>query len=184
MTHLIGITGCARAGKDSFGAVLAKHGFKRTAFANALKSAVAYIANEDTNLYFDDDAKEEYTDALETTRRMALQKVGSAIRNSLGPETWVRRVIRAWEAQGKPATVVTDVRYANEALAIRANGGLIVRVVRPGSGLSGEAGQHESEAGLPDELVDIEVVNDGTLAELNQEALKIVRLCSMGTYDV
>lgn len=177
MNKLIGITGLARAGKDEFGKIFVKHGFKRTAFANALKSATAYIANEESTLYFDDEAKEEYTEALQTTRRMALQKVGSAVRNALGPETWVRRVIRAWDAQGNPPTVITDCRYPNEAQAIRDRGGLIVRIVRPDNvGLSGEAAQHESENGLPDDLVDIEIVNDGTLGELAAEALKIVRM--------
>lgn len=177
MSKLIGITGLARSGKDSFGNILvSKHGFKRTAFANALKTAVAYIANEDTTLYFDDETKELYTEALDTTRRMALQKVGSAVRLALGPDTWVRRVIRAWEAQGCPPTVITDVRYENEAEAIRSRGGIIVRVVRPGSGLTGEAAQHESEMRLADNLVDIEIVNDGTLSELAFEARKVALL--------
>lgn len=176
MTQLIGITGIARSGKDEFGLALAKYGFKRTAFASALKVAVAYIANEETNLYFADDTKEEYTEALKTTRRMALQKVGSAVRASLGPDTWVRRVIRAWDAQGNPPTVVTDLRFANEAQAIRERGGIIVRITRPGSGLTGEAAAHESEAGLPDDMVDVEIVNDGTLSELQAEAKKVAIL--------
>ena len=183
MSKLIGITGVARSGKDSFAAHFTKYGFKRTAFANALKTAVAYIANEDSTLYFGDDTKEEYTEALQTTRRMALQKVGSAVRNSLGPDTWVRRVIRAWDAQGNPPTVVTDLRFPNEALAIRERGGLIVRIVRPGSGLTGEAAAHESEAGLPDDLVDIEIVNDGTLSELAAEAKKVVALAGIEVSD-
>jgi hypothetical protein len=179
MSILIGITGSARAGKDSFGSHFVKYGFKRTAFANALKTATAYIANEDSTLYFGDDTKEEYTEALQTTRRMALQKVGSAVRNSLGPDTWVRRVIRAWDAQGNPPTVVTDVRYPNEARAIRERGGLIVRITRPGAGLTGEAATHESENGLPDDLVDVEIVNDGTLSELQAEAKKVAAMAGI-----
>jgi hypothetical protein len=179
MTNLIGITGLARSGKDSFSATFVKHGFKRAAFANALKTTVAYIANEEAPLYFDDVTKEEYTEALGMTRRSALQKMGSAVRDTLGKDTWVNRTIRGWIAQGRQPTVITDCRYENEAMAIRNNGGIIVRIVRPGSGLQGEQGAHESEAGLPDELVDIEIVNDGTLGELAVEALKVVRLAGV-----
>lgn len=182
-TSLIGIAGRAKSGKDETGKLFLKYGFKRTAFANALKAATAYIANEESNLYFDEASKEEYTEALLTTRRMALQKVGVAVRNSLGPDTWVRRVMRAWDAQGNPPTVITDVRFQNEAQAIRERGGIIIRIVRAGSGLSGEAATHESENGLPDDLVDIEIVNDGTLGELADEVRKVVKMCGMESSD-
>lgn len=184
MSNLIGITGLARSGKDEFSKTFVKHGFKRAAFANALKMTTAYIANEDSGLYFDDVTKEEFSEALGMTRRSALQKMGSAVRDTLGVDTWVNRTIRGWIAQGCQPTVITDVRYPNEAQAIREQGGVIVRIVRPGSGLQGEQGQHESERGLPDELVDIEVTNDGTLGELAAEALKVVRLSGLGASDV
>jgi hypothetical protein len=176
MTKLIGITGLARSGKDSFSLTFVRHGYKRAAFANALKTATAYIANEDSALYFDEVTKEEHSDALGMTRRSALQKMGSAVRDTLGEDTWVNRTIRGWIAQGQQPTVITDVRYPNEASAIKAQGGIIVRIVRPGSGLKGEQGAHESERGLDDSLVDIEIVNDGTLGELAAEALKVVNM--------
>jgi hypothetical protein len=184
MTALIGITGLARSGKDEFSRTFVAHGFKRAAFANALKVTVAYIANEDQPLYFDDVTKEEFSEALGMTRRSALQKMGSAVRDTLGVDTWVNRSIRGWIAQGRQPTVITDCRYPNEARAIRAEGGIIVRIVRPGAGLQGEQAAHESEAGLPDDLVDIEIINDGTLGELAAEALKVVRLSGMGVSDV
>lgn len=183
MTQLIGITGLARSGKDAFSVTFVKHGFKRAAFANALKVATAYIANEESTLYFDDETKEEFTDALGMTRRSALQKMGSSVRDTLGVDTWVNRTIRGWIAQGKQPTVITDCRYENEARAIKAQGGVIVRIVRPGSGLKGEQAAHESERGLPDDLVDIEIVNDGSLSELAAEALKVVRLAGAGAEE-
>jgi len=174
MTTLIGITGLARSGKDEFSKTFVKHGFKRAAFANALKTTVAYIANEDAPLYFDDVTKEEFSDALGMTRRSALQLMGSAVRDTLGVDTWVNRTIRGWKAQGRQPTVITDCRYPNEAEAIKAEGGIIVRIIRPGAGLTGVQGAHESERGLPDDLVDIEITNDGSLGELAAEALKVI----------
>lgn len=176
MTKLIGITGLARAGKDEFAKTLAGHGYKRASFASALKVATAYIANEESNLYFDEVTKEEHSDALGMTRRAALQKMGASVRDTLGKDTWINRLIRGWVAQGSLPTVITDCRYPNEAEAIRAAGGMIVRVIRPGSGLKGELALHESEAGISDDLVDIEILNDGSLSELAAEAMKVVRM--------
>lgn len=174
MTKLIGVAGRAHSGKDAFAAACVKHGYKRIAFADALKVATAHIANEESHLFFDDISKEEFSKALGMTRREALQKVGKAVRDSVGPETWVNRALNEWEASGYPATVISDVRYPNEAEAIRRHGGFVIRLVRPGAGLEGEAAGHESEAGIPDNLIDVEIHNDGTLGELSAEAAKIV----------
>lgn len=175
-TKLIGITGLARSGKDSFALILGRHGYHRIAFADALKKATAKIANEDSHLFFDDFAKEQFSEALGMTRRIALQRVGQAVRESLGKDTWVNRALRQWESLDRPATVISDCRYENEALAIRKLGGIIVRMVRPGAGLTGEAAGHASEVQLPDGLVDVEINNDGTLGELVDEARKIALL--------
>ena len=173
MTQLIGITGKARAGKDSFANALVQCGYQRVAFADALKLATAVIANEPIHLFFDEVTKEYHTDALGMTRRKALQAVGKAVRDSLGEHVWVNRALANWKSQGKPLTVVTDVRYPNEADAVRALGGIIIRINRDGSGLDGDLGAHESERRLSDDLVDIEVFNDGTVGELHAEARKI-----------
>ena len=179
MPLLIGISGRAKAGKDSFASALVQRRFQRIAFADALKIATAVIANEPTHLYFDEVAKELHTDALGMTRRKALQAVGKAVRDSLGEQVWVNRTLADWASRGKPDTVITDVRYPNEALAIRQRGGTVIRINREGAGLAGELAQHESEQRLSDDLVDIEVFNDGTLGDLHAEARKIVAILQL-----
>lgn len=174
MTILIGVTGRARVGKDSFASACVKRGFVRLAFADALKVATAYLAHEDAQLFFDDVTKEEHCEVLGMTRRRALQNVGKALREAVGPDIWINRALSDWDRRGKPDTVISDVRYENEADAIRRLGGTVVRINRAGAGLAGEAGQHESEKPLPDYLIDIEIDNDGTLGELQWEARKIV----------
>lgn len=174
MPLLIGITGRARSGKDSFANALVQQGLRRIAFADALKLATAVIANEPSHLFFDEVTKEYHTDALGMTRRKALQALGKAVRDNLGEDVWVNRALAQWAAEGKPATVVTDVRYENEAVAIRQRGGTIIRIHREGAGLQGELGKHESENPLSEELVDIEVFNNGTLGDLHAEARKIL----------
>ena len=69
----------------------------------------------------------------------------------------------------RPGTpvVLTDVRFPNEAEAIQAAGGRLVRVVRPGQDTSD---QHISETALDDLVADVEIQNDGTLDELRAAA--------------
>ena len=77
---------------------------------------------------------------------------------------------------GMPARLaISDVRFPNEADAIRAFGGLVVRVERPGVGpING----HESEIALDGYDFDLVVVNDGTLDELTDEMEAVLASCS------
>jgi hypothetical protein len=78
-----------------------------------------------------------------------------------------RRERRDDEVEG---VVIPDVRFANEVEAVRRAGGFVVRLVRPGAGLSGMAGMHPSEreqAEIPDSAFDAVVQNDSTIDALN-----------------
>lgn len=73
--------------------------------------------------------------------------------------------------------LITDVRYANEMQAIRNAGGRIIRIRRPGSGLSGEAAQHASETeqdAIPDSAFDGVIMNDGTLEQFRARTLAAI----------
>ena len=175
---LLGITGRARAGKDTFAAELIKLGYKRLAFADAVKQVTALIANEPTHLYYDDIEKEAHCPALGVTRRKAMQLVGTeGGRKLFGDNLWVDRALRGWIEDGRPPTVVTDVRFDNEAKAILALGGHIIRITRPDNvGLQGAAALHASERGVSEDLIDVEVVNNGTVGDLWAEARKLRQL--------
>lgn len=173
---LVGITGRAGAGKDSLGAAFVRAGYRRIAFADPLKEATAVIAGEPSHLFFTAEGKSGFSPVLNATRRAALQGIGKAVRDALDVDVWVRRALDEWHRLGRPKTVITDVRYDNEAGLIRKFGGTVIRVVRPGYDLlQGVEATHESEAGIPDRLVDYELVNNGTLAELHIEGRKIIQ---------
>lgn len=172
---LIGITGLAHSGKDSLAACFARSGFQRKAFADSLKAVTALIAGEPSHLYFGETSKEEFCDTLGMTRREALQKVGVGMRQAIGPDVWVKRLLQGWVDTGLAPTVISDCRFENEAQAIRDLGGIIIQIVRPGAGLSGNAASHVSENGIDDELIDFVVNNDGTLGDLAVEAGKILK---------
>lgn len=168
MNILIGVTGKARAGKDTFAKGLVARGFQRVAFADPLKYITAHIADEPSSLYHDDVTKEEYSEGLGMTRRKGLQLLGTeGVRNVFGPDIWANRALRRWVRNGRPNTVITDVRFDNEADLIIAHGGFVVRIVRPGHDnlVSGAAG-HVSEQGVSDERVLITVENSGTVEQL------------------
>lgn len=182
MTILIGITGRARAGKDTLAQIFVQQGLRQVAFADPIKAIASIVSGEPISNFYADDLKELHSAALGMTRRRAMQLIGTDMfREAFGPDVWSRCRMAQWEAAGKPATAVSDVRYDNEAQAIRSAGGIVVRIVRPDNvGLTGEVALHSSERGVSDDLVDIEIVNDGTIGELKHEALKVLTLLESG----
>ena len=93
------------------------------------------------------------------TARVMLQTLGTEWgRASVDPDIWVKAAMR--EADyflGWPDSrvIFDDVRFANEAVAIRAAGGKVYRVSRKDFEASND--NHISELGLPAELIDGEV---------------------------
>ena len=83
--------------------------------------------------------------------------------------------MRAWARvveQSPGANIVADdVRFENEAVAIRARGGVIVRVVRPGAWPGPSA--HASEKG--GFRADLTLKNDGDVAALAAAVDALVR---------
>ena len=172
---LQGITGKAYSGKDTFGEAFIRAGYRRISFAEPLKEAVAIIAGEPTHLFHSAEGKEGFSPVLNCTRRHALQAVGKGVRDVLDQDVWVRRALDEWDRMGRPNAVITDVRYDNEADLIRQYGGTVVKIERPNQvGLSGEAALHESERGISEHLIDIVIMNDGTIGELHAEARKLI----------
>jgi hypothetical protein len=118
-------------------------GFERVRFAGPLKAMMAALGL--TPAEIDGDRKELPCDLLRgKTPRHAMQTIGTEWgRKLIGDDLW----IRAWRAAvdrlpaGTPV-VVDDCRFPNEAEAIKAAGGIIVRIERPGAGT---ASVHESE---------------------------------------
>lgn len=189
----IGLIGRARAGKDTAAAILAQHhGYERRAFADTLKATltdadpfvrVTPDEHRDLEALGWPRVHEWHRDqfyrlselvaalGMEATKntvadaRRLLQGLGVAVRDHLDPDAWIRPVIGAIQAREAPRIVVTDVRFPNEAAAIRAAGGVLVRIVRPSHHLPA-AGLHVSETALDDFRVQGTVVNDGTLADL------------------
>lgn len=147
---IIGLCGLAGSGKTTIANHLVEHhGFVRLPFAGPLKAMAAAFGLGPRELA--GDLKEVPSDLLcGRTPRQFMQLLGTEFgRELIGENVWVR----AWErALGDLATdgfrplrvVADDMRFPNEAAAIRARGGVVVQLIREGAG-SASGGGHASE---------------------------------------
>jgi hypothetical protein len=131
--RLLGLCGAIGAGKTTAArSLVARHGFFRVPFAAPLKAMLLALGLPAAAL--EGAAKEAPHPFLAgRTPRQAMQWLGTEWgRDLIGPDFWVA----AWRARLTPlapgGVVADDVRFANEAAAIRALGGLIVEITRPG----------------------------------------------------
>lgn len=75
--------------------------------------------------------------------------------------------------------VITDIRFENEAKAVREMGGKIIHIIRSNNPhtamvVSGGVIAHASEIVLDDSLIDVKIINNGSIQDLlflGQEAL-------------
>lgn len=183
---IIGISGYARAGKDTLGLFLCEAGFERRSFADALRDVLyamnpmveAQVFDAEPQLWSVRALVDKYgwEDAKATdfgsdfTVRKYLQRLGTeAGRKVLGENIWVDTAMSTLEVGGK--YVFTDVRFINEADAIRNLGGKVIRIERPGTDA---INAHPSETALDGYDFDQVIVNDGTINDLRMIARSLV----------
>lgn len=131
------------------------------------------------------------------TPRYALQTIGTEWGRDCYPAIWIEyglRVARKILAHGHEynasiglrehggsaplaaGVVFSDCRFQNELEAVRAAGGVLVRVKRPGRdgavGVAGHASEME-QAAIPDSFFDHVIENVGTLADLHRHVDEI-----------
>lgn len=187
---IIALTGKAGAGKDSVADVLvAEYGFRRTAFADALRGCVLdldplvpltgsmdpeTVGDVDImrlsrliEIYGWDQAKRMFPEV-----RRLLQRFGTEVVRERWPTAWVDIVLDQVSAS-PDSWVVTDCRFPNESVAIKGVGGFVVEVVRPGYDEAAAAG-HSSENGLPRDSIDRVIRNDGELSDLTYKIADVM----------
>lgn len=162
----IGIAGRARSGKDAIAEILVRRfGFVRLAFADPLKDACAAIFGFTKDQLYGDQ-KEKPDPFWDDTPRKVLQLVGTeCLRKGYADDVWVRAMERRVKEHER--VVIPDVRYPNEAGAVRRWGGILIRVTRDGAGATGGVAGHPSEHAIDEwDGLDFEIPNNGTLAQL------------------
>jgi len=167
---IIGLCGLAGSGKDEVAAILSReHRFAVISFAGPIYKAVSEITGLSPQELKDRAIKEEPIPWLGKSPRELLQTLGTEWgREMVSQDIWINIAMRRAEEYREAGwnVAITDVRFENEAEAIRDAGGQVWRIERPGAGLSGEAAEHSSEAGVADHLVNQVIWNTGTLDAL------------------
>jgi hypothetical protein len=167
---LVGFGHFARTGKDTACELLAeRHGFTHTSFARALK-LVALDSRADLRAVVEslgwDAAKTE-----EPWTRDYLVDLGNAMRNHVATNVWVHACLDRIDNPYAGLTCISDVRYPNECEGIQREGGILIKITRPGvEPLDNIADQALIGWNEWDHVVD----NDGTIEDLAKKLDAIV----------
>lgn len=163
---IIGITGRKRSGKNHFATVAAGHLASKArpywfvAFADELKQQVLDIkVLKENDFGFDDIEKHK------ERFRPVLQYLGTEIvRELIDKDYWINKAMELATTKSNEGYVVfmPDVRFIDEAEAIQAAGGKIVKIEWTGEKEYSEADKHKSETTTDYIQYDAMISNDGT----------------------
>ena len=142
---IIGLIGFKQVGKSTAAKHLEGRGFIRISMKDAL---VAELRKNFLNLLMDladiyGLSIDELFDQKPPAMRSLMQHYGTEVRRGDKDSYWTDQWEDAVQKSGTQHVVVDDVRFFNEAEAVRRQGGILTRLVRPDI-TSG--GTHASEA--------------------------------------
>ena len=196
---IIGISGKARSGKDTFADMLAKElnneaypPYVMMAFANELKMKCQEAFDLSWEQLWGNEKEVEdkryakqivtYTGCTDNnyytiywTAREIMQNFGAFYR-TIDNEFWIKNLFKVAEQKEYTNVIITDVRYINEADYILEHGGVVIRVNRENKD-SVHNEMHPSEIELDDyKKFTFTVINNWTLEVLEKTAAETVRL--------
>lgn len=170
---LIGLCGPAGCGKTTVAEALRdQHGFTLISFADPLYAAVSAITGLSVDELKDRGIKESPLPGIGKSPRFLLQTLGTEWgRDIVSPTLWIDLAMQRAERAGD--AVIADVRFDNEAQAIRGRGGRVFYIMRQGwACLGSDTAGHASERGVSLENIDGYIANDGTLDQLLEAATR------------
>ena len=178
---IIGLSGYARSGKDSTAELLClNYGYTRLSFADPIRHALMVLnpkLDSITRLaeYVDDYGWDMAKQNPEVRRLM--QVFGTEVgRTMFGEDVWVKLALRDLSPNSK--VVISDVRYPNEARAIKSLGGSLWRINRHNhSAVNG----HKSEHAMDNFTFNHVIYNDGTLDDLSDEVFMLAKELGLNT---
>lgn len=172
---LIGLAAKAQSGKTTVANMLiSQYGYSHVSFAEPIRQFIADL----TGITRDDLEKAEIKEAvipwIGRSPRYMMQTLGTEWgRDTILADFWIKRAMRqvndlSW---ARMPSVISDVRFDNEAKAIREAGGFVIHLVRPDALV---VASHASEAGVSRESTDYTIVNDGTLEDLGHKVQAVM----------
>lgn len=198
---LLGIMGKMGAGKDTVADVLVRdHGFVKLGLADPLKRICREVYDFSEEQLWGPSEKRNAPDPRYfrgpdgfLSPRFALQRLGTEWGRECYRDTWVDYALRTAKAiqrgqrydqirglvpEGDKvgrSVVIPDCRFRNEFDAIRAVGGKMIRIMRPGLLESGHVSETEQETISGGEF-DHVILNNGTIDELELDVLEWLRV--------
>ena len=188
--RIFALSGRRRVGKDTVAEILCKnHGFKRFSFADSLKQLCSDALQMPSFYFFDDEYKDSkvifellpnHVDAIEQltglsglsreiklfeTPRECLQYVGTNLIRSVDSDFWIRSLITKLKDRMFDV-VITDARFSNERIALKAIGATNILIERE----TGNQDTHESENDLGKECdYDVVIKNNSRVFQLTRD---------------
>lgn len=202
---ILGLAGSGKDTAANF--LIDNHNFVRISFADPIKRVCRDIFDFSEEQLWGPSAKRNEPDPRYPrpdgsclTPREALQKLGSEWGRTCYPNVWVEYAIRiantildsprSFDYQKTlgiipsdrshnpvQGVVIPDCRFVNEVNAVKNAKGTMIRIVREGAGLSGNAALHDSELeqqSIPDSEFNYIVENNSSLKDLGS---KINSIC-------
>lgn len=137
--------------------------WEKHAFADKLKECASIILGVPRFMFESGKFKESFTslplsnkEGEPMTNREFLQYFGTEVGRSIDKNLWIKALMYSYGRDKESHWIIPDVRFPNEADAIRNAGGVLWKIEREGSG----AGNHISEKLIDDIMVDIIIENN------------------------
>lgn len=171
---IVAFTGKKFSGKDT-----ASRGLPSTfiplSFADPLREVCRTVFGVTAEQMSDPELKEApLTTWPYKSPRALMQEVGTDLFRERFPGVWIeafkRRVAAIKKIVGHDDVRATDLRFLDEARAVRELGGIIIRVVKPDLE---SADPHVSETEMDRIVADATVVNSGTVEDLQHQVALI-----------
>jgi hypothetical protein len=177
---IIAICGHKFSGKSTVARLLHNAtGYEVVSFADKLKDITCVLSGCTREHLEDYDFKEtqlvpDYLrpyclNAEKPTFRAFLQHFGSEVMRGVNDNIWIDCTLSNC---GENA-IISDCRFPNEAKAVKARGGIVIKVVRPDVKASDS---HQSETMIDEIVPDYTLYNDTTLENLVANVDSLVRL--------
>jgi hypothetical protein len=137
--------------------------WEKHAFADKLKECASIILGVPRFMFESGEFKESFTslplsnkEGEPMTYREFLQYFGTEVGRNIDKDLWVKALMYSYGRDKENHWIIPDVRFPNEADAIRNAGGVLWKIERDGSG----AGNHISEKLIDDINVDLVIENN------------------------